>query len=124
MARARTRVLFAALASGVMTLALVTLGAFSSPPAHATTALSNISVTVTGNMCPRGGSVHRVNVAIMTPGTSGSTGGDTVGGLRAFYGADNVIGSNFCQTAWYGAGYYWYWNVTRYFWSNGTHMYI
>ena len=95
------------------------------PSASAATLLTNISVTVTTDMCPSGGSVHRVNVTITTPGTSGSNWtGDTVGGLRAFSGNDTVQGSNFCQTTWYGAGYYWYWSLTRWFSFSGQHMYV
>ncbi|MFK4088479.1 hypothetical protein ACI2LF_30475 [Kribbella sp. NPDC020789] len=76
-------------------------------------------------MCPRGGSVSRVNATITQPGTSGSTSGDTVYGLQAFAGnRSEVIGSNFCKTTWYGAGYYWYWDVYRYIYSNGYHVYV
>jgi hypothetical protein len=111
---------FAVIATGI--IAGVSI---HSPQARAAGALSGISVTVTTDMCPRGGSVHRVNVTITTPGTEGSNwSGDTVSGLQAFYGQDQVQGSNFCQTAWWGAGYYWYWSVNRWFSFSGQHMYV
>jgi hypothetical protein len=108
-----------------MAVGIVAAGGAHGSPARASTLLTNISVTVTTDMCPQGGSVHRVNVSINTPGTAGSNwSGDTVGGLEAFYGYDQVIGSNFCQTSWWGAGYYWYWSVWRYFSFSGQHMYV
>jgi hypothetical protein len=110
----------AVLATGIVTTAVVT-----SSPAGASALLTNIRVTVTTDMCPKGGSVHRVNVSINTPGTAGSNwSGDNVGGLEAFYGTDQIIGSNFCQTTWWGAGYYWYWSVSRYFSFSGQNMYV
>jgi len=122
--RARGR-LVGVLAAAVLAAGIVTTAAATSSPADASTLLTNISVTVTTDMCPMGGSVHRVNVSISTPGTAGSNwSGDTVGGLQAFYGPDQIIGSNFCQTTWWGAGYYWYWSVSRYFSFSGQHMYI
>ena len=109
----------------MLTTGIVTTTAVTSSPAEAATLLTNISVTVTTDMCPGGGSVHRVNVTINTPGTTGSNwSGDTVGGLEAFYGYDQVIGSNFCQTSWWGGGYYWYWSVSRYFSFSGQHTYV
>jgi hypothetical protein len=49
------------------------------------------------------------SLAARNSATAGSNwSGDTVGGLQAFYGSDQVIGSNFCQTSWWGGGYYWY----------------
>ncbi|SNT44152.1 hypothetical protein SAMN05421812_10680 [Asanoa hainanensis] len=93
-------------------------------PTARATLLTNISVTVTTNMCPQGGSVSKANVAIDTPGTSGVSSGDTVGGLKAWVGNNAVHGSNFCRTTWYGGGYYWYWSVTRYFSFNGQHTYV
>jgi hypothetical protein len=113
-----------------LTIAIIAAGLIAgvsmhSPQAKASGALTNISVTVTTDMCPRGGSVHRVNVTITTPGTAGSNWtGDTVSGLLAFYGQDLVQGSNFCQTSWWGAGYYWYWSVYRWFSFSGEHMYV
>jgi hypothetical protein len=113
------------IAIALLAIGIAAAGTVHSPRANASTALTNISVTVTTDMCPRGGSVHRVNVSINTRGTSGSNwSGDTVGGLAAFYGLDQVIGSNFCQTSWWGAGYYWYWSVWRYFSFSGQHMYV
>lgn len=113
------------IAIAILAVGIVAAGTVHSPRASASTLLTNISVTVTTDMCPRGGSVHRVNVSINTPGTSGSNwSGDTVGGLAAFYGLDQVIGSNFCQTSWWGAGYYWYWSVWRYFSFSGQNMYV
>jgi len=113
------------LATAVLATGIVTTAAVTSSPADASALLTNISVTVTTGMCPQGGSVHRVNVSISTPGTAGSNwSGDTVGGLQAFYGPDQIIGSNFCQTTWWGAGYYWYWSASRYFSFSGQHTYV
>ena len=87
--------------------------------------LISVNVKVTGMQCPAGGSVHRVNATITQPGTAGSTSGDTVYGLKAFSGNRSEIqGSNFCQTTWYGGGYYWYWDVYRYLYNNGQTTYI
>jgi hypothetical protein len=107
-----------------MAAGIITAASTLNPPARASGALNNISVTVTTGMCPKGGSVHKVNVTITTPGTAGSNSGDTVGGLLAFYGSDQVQGSNFCQTTWWGAGYYWYWSVYRWFSFSGQHTYV
>jgi hypothetical protein len=114
------------LATVVLTTGIAATAALTSSPADASTLLTNVSVTVTTDMCPYGGSVHRVNVSINTPGTSGSNwSGDTVGGLQAFYGSDQIIGSNFCQTTWWGAGYYNdNWSVWRYFSFSGQHTYV
>lgn len=49
---------------------MLTLGVAVAQPASAGGLVSNLSVTVTKNMCPSGGSVSRVNVAITNPGTS------------------------------------------------------
>jgi hypothetical protein len=85
----------------------------------------NISVTVTTTQCPYGGSVSRANVTIDTPGTSGTSTGDTVSGLQAFQNRNNLIhGSNFCKTTWYGGGYYWYWSVYRWISWSGQHTYV
>src|SRR5690349_16503299 len=114
-------------ALAVATLAVGIFAAVNvhSPHAHASTLLTNISVTVTTDMCPYGGSIHRVNVTITTPGTAGSNWtGDTVGGLLAFYGSDQVQGSNFCQTTWWGTGYYYSWSVYRWFSFSGQHTYV
>lgn len=92
--------------------------------ASAATVYSGISVTVTTNMCPRGGTVRRANVHIATPGTAGSSSGDTVGGLKAYYGNNQVDGTNFCQTSWTGTGYYWTWIVYRFFSFDGQHTYV
>jgi hypothetical protein len=108
----------------VMAVGIITTISMHGPQANASGALTNISVTVTTDMCPKGGSVHKVNVTITTPGTEGSTSGDTVGGLSAFYGSDLVQGTNFCQTSWWGAGYYWYWSVNRWFSFSGQHTYV
>jgi hypothetical protein len=111
----------------LVAIMITTTGALSivARPASAATLLTNISVTVTANMCPSGGTVKRVNVTITTPGTSGSNwSGDTVGGLQAFAGNNTVQGSNFCQTSWIGTGYYWYWSVTRYLSFSGQHTYV
>jgi hypothetical protein len=117
------RYTLAAIAAAGITTGLILIPA-SDASASANALLSNVSVTVTTSMCPQGGSVHRTNVTITTPGTSGSSAGDTVGGLQAWSGNDLVQGSNFCQTTWYGAGYYWYWSTYRYFSFSGQHTYI
>ena len=94
-------------------------------PASASSLITSISVVVTTDMCPKGGSVHRTNATITQPGTSGSSGGDTVSGLSAFAGNRSEIqGSNFCQTSWFGSGYYWYWDVYRYLYNNGQTTYV
>jgi hypothetical protein len=109
----------------IASLALVV--GMMSVPAQAAGALTNISVTVTTTQCPQGAKygVKRVNASISTPGTSGSNWwGDTVTGLQAFPGNNEIIGSNFCQTGWSGAGYYWYWKVYRYFSFSGQRTYV
>jgi hypothetical protein len=101
------------------------LGLIVAQPASA--AVGNISVTVTNQQCPRGGNVSgRVNVTITTPGTAGSNWyGNTVWGLSAFSGQNNLVqGSNFCKTTWYGGGYYWYWSVYRWISFDGQHTYV
>jgi hypothetical protein len=102
---------------------LFTGPAHAAPSAALSATLTNISVTVTTTMCPQGGSVSKANVTIDTPGTSGVSSGDTVGGLQAYTGNNTVHGTNFCKTSWYG-GYYWYWTVSRYFSFNGQHTYV
>jgi hypothetical protein len=97
-------------------------------PAEAATLLRNISVTVTTDMCPRGGKVESANVTIDTPGTAATSSGDTASGLEAFYGTDMVHGTNFCQTGSYfgfRVGYYNdNWTIARFFSNSGQHMYV
>lgn len=121
------RVKKASVSAAVSLLGSLALVFGMTPPAEAAGALSNISVTVTTTQCPQGAKygVKRVNVSISTPGTSGSNWwGDTVSGLQAFPGNNEIIGSNFCQTGWTGGGYYWYWKVYRYFSFSGQRMYV
>lgn len=95
-------------------------------PANAQALLTGIKVTVSTLQCPKGGNVSRVNVAIDTPGTSGSNWtGDTVTGLKAFYGNNDLHGSNFCSRPWFkGGGYYWYWSARRWFSFDGQRTYV
>jgi hypothetical protein len=103
------------------------LGVVAAAPSQAFTA-TGVAVTVTSGWCPAslgGGTPRRVNISILQPGTAGSTGGDTVYNLQATTGIPNEIdGTVFCQTAWWGKGYYRNIQVWRYFWSNNGHMYI
>jgi hypothetical protein len=103
------------------------IGSIAAQPAQAASTIS-INVYVTTTQCPQGGTVKRVNASITDPGLNGSVGsssGNTVNGLKTFSGYRSLIqGSNFCQTKWYGAGYYWYWSVYRYLYSNGQTTYI
>jgi|tagenome__1003787_1003787.scaffolds.fasta_scaffold18382124_1 hypothetical protein len=112
------------IAAAAMVTALTGAGVVVAQSANAATTIT-VTVKVTQTQCPQGGTVKRVNASITQPGTSGSSGGDSVGGLLAWSGnRSEIIGSNFCQTTWYGAGYYWYWDVYRYLYNNGQTAYI
>jgi hypothetical protein len=82
----------ALLLSTMLVSMLFTGPANAAPPAALSAAtLTNISVTVTTTMCPQGGSVSKANVTIDTPGTSGVSSGDTVGGLQAYTGNNTAL---------------------------------
>ena len=105
------------------TLALVVS---TGEPAKAWSTVS-VNVVVTTAQCPNGGTPKRVNVSITDPGLPGSVGsnwsGNTVYGLKTWYGYQSLLqGSNFCQTTWYGAGYYKYWSTYRYIYGGTTYI--
>lgn len=122
--RGTPRLAIAILGTLILTAALLAAGAFHAPKAGASATLGNISVTVTQMQCPRGGTVQQVNVHIASPGMAKYSSGNTVSGMLASYGNDEVDGSNFCKTAWWGAGYYWYWWTYRYVSFAGEHLYV
>ncbi|HEY5475810.1 MAG TPA: hypothetical protein VIK11_03750 [Tepidiformaceae bacterium] len=85
----------------------------------------NVTVTVTTNQCPKGGSVARIWYSIDNGGVVNAAGGDTASTWSQLGVLTHVTGTAFCKTAWWGGGYYNnFYQVPRYFWSNGYHTYI
>lgn len=105
--------------------AMLAVGVSTGEPAKAWSTVS-VNVVVTTAQCPKGGTPKRANVSITDPGISGSVGsssGNVVYGLKTWYGYRSLLqGSNFCQTTWYGAGYYWYWSTYRYIYGGTTYV--
>jgi hypothetical protein len=94
-------------------------------PSKPSSTARNVTVTVTTNQCPKGGSVARIWYSIDKGGEVNAAGGDTASTWSQLGVLTHVTGTAFCKTAWWGGGYYNnFYQVPRYFWSNGYHTYI
>ncbi len=118
-----TRLLVAA---GVAASALLGV-TVQAPAADAAATLTGISVVLTSDQCPEGGTVESAHITILNPGSQGSSAGNTVTGLVAAPGLDEITGYNFCYKGFLGWDSYWHepiGPVWRYFSFNGERMYI
>jgi hypothetical protein len=122
----RRRITPLLVAAGVAASTLLGV-AVQAPPAGAATTLTGISVVLTTDQCPEGGTVKSAHITILNPGSQGSSAGNTVTGLVAAPGLDEITGYNFCYKGFLGWESYWHepiGPVWRYFSFNGERMYI